>query len=220
MEPRFPLDHVMVCVAEPEKPLAALHEFGLVASLRGPQPGTGAGHAVFAFDNAYLELAWPTPGAAVFADAPRLHFLERSQSSAWCPFGLSFRPSAPGADLPLATWAYPAPFLPPGARPIPIGQNSDLRTEPLIIVSLVSQRPDSFLPTPLLQSGVGLTELTAVRLSTPAARDPSLELGAVSAIGWLSLESSSSHHLELEFAGAAGGRRHNFAPDLPLSLRW
>jgi hypothetical protein len=212
----------MVCVAEPEKPLAALQEFGLVPGVLGAQRGTGAHHAAFFFNNAYLELAWPTPGAAAFSDAPRLHFQQRAQSPAtqWCPFGVSFRLAAPTLELPLATWAYPPPFLPPGAQPIPIGENSDLPREPIIIASLVSQRPDTRAPAVPLHAGLGLGEFSRIRLFSPAAHDPSPELRAVAALGWLRLEFSSSHHLELEFGAAEARHRHTFAPDLPLSFRW
>ena len=95
MELRFPFDHLMVCTSEPERAIRSLREFGLVPGEVGPMPGTGAAHATFFFNNAYLEIAWPGSTGAVFEDAPRLHFLKRAHSivSGWCPFGLSFRRS-------------------------------------------------------------------------------------------------------------------------------
>lgn len=223
MEPHFPFDHLMVCTSEPERAVASLRAFGLVHGALGPQSGTGAEHAVFFFNNAYLEVAWPGSAGPAFKDAPRLHFQERASSPAtgWCPFGLSFRTPDPSCrELPLSTWHYAAPFLPPGAVPIPIGSNSNVRGEPLIIVSLVSQRPDTRVPTPPLQAARGLAEVTHLRLFSPSAAKISEELAAVQRLGWLSIVPGASYHAELEFAEARAGSEHNFAPELPLTFRW
>ena len=62
VKPDFEIDHVMVCLSGPAVATKALVGFGLVAGHSGSQPGTGAAHTIFFFDNAYLELAWSESG--------------------------------------------------------------------------------------------------------------------------------------------------------------
>ncbi|MCA9512570.1 MAG: VOC family protein [Myxococcales bacterium] len=218
----YPFDHLMICVADPRDALRSLRAFGLRAGIVAEQPGTGTHHAVFFFDDAYLEIAWPSSAAPAFPDAPGLHFMERTgaSTSPWCPFGLSFRAASGGSRLPLSTWAFAAPFLPTGAAPIPIGSNSDREAEPLLVASLVSGRPDRRVPRPPLHSDLDLTAISRVRLSSPAAKSPSRELAAVAAMGWLVLAPAAQHHVELEFAAGAHGSSHDFSPALPLRFRW
>ena len=182
------IDHVLVCLSGPSAATKALVDFGLTPGRSGSQPGTGAAHTVFWFDNAYLELAWCETNKAAFDDAPDLRFMERTnwKTSGWCPFGLSFRYRSPALPLPprlpIATWDYAAPFLPKGAVPIPVGANSDRRREPLIIVSLVSGRPDAKAKCRLLQDDLGLSEITSLKLGIVGSEPLSPELSSMATI--------------------------------------
>ena len=81
----------------------ALMDFGLVAGGSGPQPGIGAAHTIFSFDNAYLEFAWSASGVGAFEEAPDHHFVERTnwEAAGWYPFGV-VRPRAASPDRALA----------------------------------------------------------------------------------------------------------------------
>lgn len=180
----YELDHVLRFVPDPEAALALAAELGLVVGHHDLQPNTGAGHTICFFDNVYLEIVWPEPGKRPFPDAPRMRFGERCLDDDWLPYGVAIRPVGPRIPPPFATWDYPAPFLPPGAIPIPIGANSERPGEPLLIVSWVAGRPDRRTPAPPLQES--LRELTAVHLTLPGV--PSTELEAARRAVPLTLE--------------------------------
>ena len=213
------LDHVFICVREPEPAISALSEFGLTMATRRVQPGTGAQHATWYFENAYIELVWASPGAIPFAEEPRLHMAERckSPSSGWCPFGYSFRAS-PEEPLPIATWPYSAPFTPAGVPPIPVAINSSARDEPLLLASYGPGRPDALKPRPPMQDRLGLRTISAVRFQLPGA-EPSLELARLEELGFFS-RTVGPFSVEFELDGGASGARRSFHPAVPLSLSW
>lgn len=211
----FELDHFMLFVPDPAA-AAALVELDLRVGHTGPQPGTGAGHTVFFFDNTYIEIVWPEPGRDPFIDAPAMHIAERCRDQRWCAFGLAVRPiGPPPSPLPIRTWDYTAPFLPRGAIPIPIAANSGDAEEPLIVLSLVSRRPDRRSDAPALQRS--FREVTAARVLLPGTRPFSPELEALVDLVPLSIGRGETT-LVLELDGGLTGRRLDLRPRLPLMM--
>ncbi len=219
----YELDHVMYTCPRPAEALNAFERAGFKLRAPAPQPNTGASHALAFFDNAYLELAWPTSNVPAFSDAPRQHFGERAAwtQTGWCPFGISFRSVARGRAraAPIPSWGYAAPFLPAGAVPIPIGDNSEIPEEPLLITSLVSGRPDAYRQVPALQHHLGLTELTELRLTlrTPVVSNT---LQAACDLLPIALLHGDAAHLELVFDGGKTGRSLTLGPEVPLTFSW
>lgn len=218
---QFELDHVMLACPAAQPAVGACQEAGLQVAGPWAMPGTGATQAVVFFDNAYLELVWPSGPDPAFADAPGMHFGERARHarSGWCPFAVAFRPTAPSPAAPIPSWDHAAPFLPPGAVPIPVGANSGRSTEPLLITSLVSRRPDQRADHPPLQHALGLRELTAVRLVLPPA-PRSRELATICGLLPLRLIEGDAPWAELIFDGGSLGHRRVLGRGLPITLCW
>ena len=219
----YELDHVMYTCPRPLEVVDAFERAGFKLRAPAPQPNTGASHAIAFFDNAYLEVAWPTSNAPAFTDAPRQHFGERAawDQTGWCPFGISFRSIEGGKTnpAPIPSWGYAAPFLPAGAVPIPIGDNSEIPEEPLLITSLVSGRPDDYRQVPALQHHLGLTELTGLRLTlTSSVLSDTLQ--AACDLLPIALVHGDAPHLELVFGDGRTGRRLTLGPGVPLTFSW
>jgi hypothetical protein len=218
---KYLLDHVMLICRQPRPLLEALDAAGLRRIASAVQPNTGASHAVYFFRNAYLEIAWPTAGGVALQDAPRMHFMQRVawRETGWCPFGISFRSPDGIVEPPIASWGYPAPFLPPVAIPIPFGENSDISGEPLLFTSLVSGRPDRRRNRPPLQDDcLGMRELTGLRL-TLRIGDFSPELRTVSEILPVEVVQGESYRLELLFDNQERGRGFQLE-EYPVGIHW
>ncbi len=94
--------------------------------------------------------------------------------------------------------------------------------EPLIFLSLVSQRPDT-LPSegrPPLEHRGQRPQLTAVRVAAPQVSPFSLGLRTLCNLNLLAVREATEHHLELDWDGGSSGEFHDFRPTVPLVLRW
>jgi hypothetical protein len=131
---QFELDHIFLAVSKGGPEVEQLLAVGFLEGASNTHPGQGTACRRFFFENGYLELVW-------------LEDFDEAASRLVAPTGLAARVgSEPGAsglgicirpkdgalnDLPLRTWPYQAPYLPPGVA-IPMAANSSLHHEPLL----------------------------------------------------------------------------------------
>jgi hypothetical protein len=216
------LDHVFLCVDDAPSAERTLADFGIQLSRRGTHPGQGTANACAFFDNAYLELLYLHAEDELRSEAVRpLGLWERLhwRTTGACPFGVAFRPE-PGDD-PVETWPYAAAYLPPGAS-IPIVTLRGAFDEPLVFLSTVSQ-PPAMWPAerrPPLEHRGARRRLGRVAVSGPRPAILSPGLKMLCDLGVLAVEGAAEHHLALTWEQSGAGLVQEFAPSLPLSLRW
>jgi hypothetical protein len=131
---QFELDHIFLAVSKGGPEVEQLLAAGFLEGASNTHPGQGTACRRIFFENGYLELVW-------------LEDFDAAASPLVAPTGLAARvggqPGASGLgiclrlqhgalnDLPLRTWPYQAPYLPPGVA-IPMAANSSLHHEPLL----------------------------------------------------------------------------------------
>jgi len=216
------VDHVFICVENPQAAERALADFGLQFGRRRIHQGQGTANACVFFDNAYLELLWRHDDDELQSQVVRpvgLWERVRWRETGASPFGVAFRPE--NGEVPIETWPYDAPFLPEGTN-IPIVTPQFMWREPLVFLSLTSQAPVT-LPSgrqPPLEHRGARRRLTRVTVCGPEAPRLSPGLSMLRELGVLGLKPAAEHHLELEWDGATSGEFHDFRPTVPLVLRW
>jgi len=216
------VDHVFICVENPQAAERALADFGLQFGRRRIHQGQGTANACVFFDNAYLELLWRHDDDELQSQVVRpvgLWERVRWRETGASPFGVAFRPE--NGEVPIETWPYDAPFLPEGTN-IPIVTPQFMWREPLVFLSLTSQAPVT-LPSgrqPPLEHRGARRRLTRVTVCGPEAPRLSPGLSMLRELGVLELKPAAEHHLELEWDGATSGEFHDFRPTVPLVLRW
>ncbi|WP_375475054.1 VOC family protein [uncultured Nostoc sp.] len=219
------LDHIFVCV-EPEAPPAdILTAFGLTEGTRRIHQGQGTANVCFFFENAYLELLWLFDANEI--QSPLVHPTGlwsrcRWQETQACPFGISFRSTASDLrEMPFSTWDYHAKYRTLGAS-IPIATNSDNLLEPLIFISLATQKPRN-LPLerrPPLVHQVGFKEITALQVTLPGVQNFSAEVRTLIELGLVQFSQGNFYQLEIEFDNAKEGSSQDFGSQLPILIRW
>jgi hypothetical protein len=131
---QFELDHIFLAVSKGGPEVEQFLAAGFLEGASNTHPGQGTACRRIFFENAYLELVW-------------LEDFDEAASRLVAPTGLAARvggePGASGLgicirlqhgafnDLPIRTWSYQAPYLPPGVA-IPMAANSFLHHEPLL----------------------------------------------------------------------------------------
>ena len=140
----FELDHVWIRALDPAGTREELLAAGLVEGEAGVHHGVGTANVVFYFDNVYLELLWVHDVSEIRSESVRrTRLFERLSDGTASPFGVSFRRvKGTKAPMPVPTWSWPLPFLPPDAIPMPVAASSANLDEPLVFASLVTSRPD------------------------------------------------------------------------------
>lgn len=216
------LDHVFICIDEPRSAERALTDFGLRFARHVIHEGQGTANACAFFDNAYLELLWRHNDDELqseVVDPLALWQRVRWRETGSSPFGIGLRPGDRGVEI--DTWAYRAPYLPPGAS-IPIVTPRGAYQEPLVFFIPGSQAPAT-LPEerrPPLEHRGRRRRLMGVTVYGPMASRRSPGLDALCDLGAFALRPAAEHHLELEWDGATCGERQDFRPAVPLVLRW
>ncbi|HEY9887782.1 MAG TPA: hypothetical protein V6D02_05230, partial [Candidatus Obscuribacterales bacterium] len=185
--------------------------------------GQGTANRRVFFHNAMLEFLWVravaetlTPTIAPLQLAARANH----RQTGFSPFGMGLRyaPNAPAiAALPFATWAYRPPYWPPHLQ-FEVAHTHP--HEPLIFVMPFREtRPDTLPPAKRqpLDHPSGRREITAVRLTVPAAGEPrSPALQALAALGIVTFATGADHCAELTFDHHRRGQRTDFRPGLSL----
>ncbi|MDC8760520.1 VOC family protein [Janthinobacterium fluminis] len=213
------IDHIFIRVRRGAPEAEALRQFGLAEGSANVHTGQGTANRRFFFHNAFIELLWLDDAAQAQSELTRPTMLfERLGGDAprVSPFGLCFRPSAPGDKAaPFPSWPYRPVYLPPG---LAVDIAAAPLSEPMWFFLSFGARPDAAAPTrrqPLLHRA-GLREITSLRLTAPAAGAPS----AAAVAAGIETREGAAHLLEIGFDGEGAGRAHDFRPALPLLLRW
>ncbi|MFQ3614633.1 MAG: VOC family protein [Cyanobacteriota bacterium] len=223
----FELDHLFIGVTTGAPEAERLIQAGLQEGSRNIHPGQGTANRRFFFHNLMLELLWVAD--AEEAQSPLIqptYLWERwsGRKEGSCPFGICLRPEAGTAhegSLPFHSWPYRPPYLPEPLS-ISVATNAQQLTEPMLFFLGFASRPDTYPPERAqpLQHPLGVKEVSRVRLSSPAAEDPSPELRSMLDLNLIEWQAGSTYHLELGFDGERLGKRLDFDPDLPLRFCW
>ena len=219
------LDHVFVCASDAPLARQALADFGLQFGAHHVHKGQGTASVAACFDNAYLELIEQHDDAELRSDVvssvnlwERVHWHDTGA----CPIGLALRTTgAPAPPCEFETWPYPAPFLPVGAA-IPVVTERGAFREPLLFISTHSRAPLLWpeASRPPLEHRGRRRMVTGLRLSLPDAEVMPRGLLIARDLGLVELIRSERHHLDVEWDGGREGKRHDFHPIIPLSIRW
>jgi len=202
------LCHVFLMIAPDGPEPAALEGLGLVESFRRVHPGQGTANACYCFDNAYLELLWPTNTAEL--EAPRTLRTRLKERARWrsngaSPFGIVLRADGP---LPFETWPYQPVYLPDGMS-IPVAVDSDHPGHPFVFGSPGATPPLAWTDgrAGARQGAAGLTEIIGLHLETPVAAGIPASLRSLEALGLLTVEAGEAHRMTLDITGRDGPRR-------------
>jgi hypothetical protein len=218
------LDHIFVCVKTEAPEAELLKAFGLKEGMRRIHRGQGTANVSFFFHNAYLELLYLFDEREIQSSVVRpLGLWERCR---WreihaCPFGIALRKLTSSSCLPFSSWNYYAPFLPQGAS-IPIANNSNNHSEPLIFMAPITQKPVN-LPLerrPSLNHQPKLKEITALRLTLPTQQNFSVEILKLVELGLLECDRGNNYKLEIEFDEGNEGKLQDFSSSLPIAIAW
>jgi hypothetical protein len=216
------LDHVIICCDAGAPEANALIAAGLVEGSSNVHAGQGTANRRFFFRNAYIELLFVTDLAAAKQEPARRtrvweRWLRRHEDA--CPFGVATRPSDPRAEAlpPFPTWAYHAPYLPPGIA-IGIALATPL-SQPEFLHIAFATRPEAKRLEPL-EHPAGIQFMTGVRIGLPSGSGaPTFAAKAVSSAGLVSFYKASAYVMELTFDNGASGRNFDLRASLPLVLR-
>lgn len=199
------LDHVSVFCRPGAPEAARLEAIGLRAGRSRRHPGQGTANRCYFFGNAMLELIWVEDEAEAQSDLVRpLGLWERSRwrETGASPFGYGLR-LRPGVELPVPWIDLAMPYLPDGMV-LQVPRDQDLR-QPLVFALRAPWNPPP-VDHPLCDARVTRCTSTQPVPPPPGLDVYDLRLGA--------------HHFEIELDGPGSGHVLDFAPDLPLVLRW
>ncbi len=209
----FTIDHLFVCATRAEA--GALIESGFAPGRAAVHEGQGTANLCFCFDNAYLECLWMHDEAEIRSAAvspvslwERTHWRENGA----CPFGVALRRKSPSAQP--HTWAYAAPFLPPGAT-LPILTPPDSPELPLVFLSPLAPGDRSHCPP--AEHGGMRREIARVRIEMPQAELPPV-LRAIEASPPVGFARGPDYRMQIDFVPDTGGPI-DFRPRLPLCVR-
>ena len=223
------LDHLFICTGVGAPEADELVVFGLAEGTSNLHPGQGTTNRRFFFRNAMLELLWvhdEREARSPLITRAWLWERWRYRFTGYSPFGICLRyPSAQQAlagqaALPVATWEYRPPYLPPELH-LDVA-NGTAASEPLVFATPYGGRPDA-LPEERRQPLVhpkGVVEIMGLRITLPRGKPISGVVHALQRAGVVSFESGNDHLAEIEFDHASQGQRADFRPLLPLRFRW
>ena len=215
-------DHVFICVAEPADEAEQLVDFGLVEGTSNHHPGQGTANRRFFFQNAFIEVLFPTDSTELnneLTGPTNLHERFPPKAHHVSPFGVCFRPSKSEPNVPFENWSYRPPYLP---EHLDVKVARSPTTEPMWFYLSFGSRPDSVTDEkrqPLAHQ-CGFRSITSVKVYTPpvdAFSQPATVLNKSSIVEYIE---GKEHLLVLGFDNEARGREHDFRPSLPLKFRW
>ena len=211
------LDHVFFASTDADAAEKALAEFGLAFTEHRVHLGQGTANACARFENAYFELLWPRDPAELRSSIVKPLGLEertRWRETGASPFGLCFRGES--RSWPFETWQYQAAYMPAGTD-IPIVTPPGLHTDPLVFITSQTNRSTNRSPT---HHGARRT-LTRVTVERAASATPvSSGVRWFAENGFFSLKDGPVPLLELEWDHGREEQSRDFAPALPIRIRW
>jgi hypothetical protein len=204
------IDHVFVFCRPGGPEVAALEAAGMRVGRRRRHEGQGTANACVFFAAAMLELLWIENEAEARSSlAQRLGLVERAQwrQNGVNPFGICLRAAAATA-LPVATWDYSPPYLPPGMS-LRIAEASN--DEPMVFFAPGGS------PPPPVEHVLARAAITRAEFAVRGAESPCLRAIASPVIAFVG---GGAPSLRLELDGGRAGRSLDLAPNLPLCLCW
>ncbi len=223
------LDHIFVFTAIDAPEAEALIELGLAEGSGNVHPGQGTANRRFFFADNFLELLWvhdEQEAQSPIIASTLLWERSRWRQSGYAPFGLCVRPTAElvtqDRDFTLPdTWAYKPPYLPAHLQ-IDVANNGAFPHEPMLFQTPFSRPSKKAEPTPArpVQHPLGVQNITGVTLHLPAAARYSAAMKVLLETEWFSMEPAEKPHLTLELDQGRRQQVKNFAPTLPLTLKW
>lgn len=218
------LDHVFLATSDAPALELRLTEFGFDFTVRRVHHGQGTANACALFENAFFEILRAHDFAELAsAVVSPLGLRERVQwlETGACPIGVCFRSNDAGSDSarwPFPIWPYEAPYVPKGSS-IPIVTPQGRLTEPLLFTS---PRTHEAMPSPSHRGARRSLTRVVVHRAVTVGCDPPLSAGVRWFVdqGLLSIVDGTATVLELEWDNGGEGQRHEFAPHVPLIVRW
>jgi hypothetical protein len=209
------LDHFFILTGPGAPQAALLSALGMVEGTPNHHAGQGTANRRFFFTDAMLELLYlHDPKEAMNGPGSRLRLGERLSNERASPFGLVLR-MAPGQDKPpFPGWRYCPDYADP-ARPLLIGENSEVLEEPLCVAAALDAArngADTRSPDPFCS-------VSELRVSIPVSR-PSAVLRTIAGTDRIRLRLGMPHLMEVEFQQARQGQRTDLRPALPLVISW
>jgi len=212
---KIALDHFFILTDHGAPQADQVANIGIVEGARNSHPGQGTKNRRFFFSNSALELLYvDDPDEAGNGRGNRLNLLERYENPVASPFGLIVRNISESADVPFPGWQYCPDYFEED-QCFQVGENSDLLEEPLCIC--MPQNLNH--PIKPNQPDNPLWSLTGLCISVPLPK-PSLLLETIAKCIDIRLRLNEPHKLELKFNEEKCGRSLDFAPNLPLIVRW
>ena len=214
---QWELDHVFFATTNADAAEKILADFGIAFTEHRVHSGQGTANACAVFENAFFELLRPHDLTELRSSAVQPLGLDeriRWRETGASPFGLCFR--AESRSWPFETWQYRAAYLPAGTG-IPIVTPPGLHADPLVFISSQAKRSTNRSPE---HRGARRT-LTRVTVERAASERPvSSGVGWFAENGYISLKDGPAPVLELEWDHGREGESRDFAPALPIRIRW
>lgn len=214
------IDHIFICIKEPEKLSKILIEFGLTEGEPNVHIGQGTANRRFFFQNFGLELLYLNNVEKLLSPltAPtKLYDRLTNESADTSPFGICFRPSPKAMRIEdYSTWEYfPLSF----PKPFKIDVFNAPFSDPLFEYMGFLTTADKQIHLRRKHS-LGVENLTSTIIHTPYdALDSDLKQD-LEKFNIINFETSDTHVLELEFDQHRQGQRNDFRPELPLIINW
>lgn len=219
MSDGYQVDHVFLATSRGGPEVEQLVAAGFAEGPPNTHAGQGTACRRVFFENGYLELIWLVDreeASSPLVDRTGLASRAGGQEGA-SRIGICLRPPEGGAEtLPVKTWPYRPPYLPPGMA-IPMATSSSVHHEPLLF----------FVPTGAEgrrahQAGHpnGARAMTRIGIRLPGAPSPSVELAWLTGSGCVSVEGGGAEAMSIELDHGAQGMRLDVSMPTALHLSW
>ena len=169
----FELDHIFVATDHARSAMDTLVAVGFVEGSPNVHPGQGTANVRLFFDNAFIELLYPTDLGEARSEAIARTALAERCSGHGSAFGVCLRPvDGETRDAPFPSWEYRPPYLPESLY-IPMNEGSERPELPLLFVLPFGVRPDRLPPARRqpLDHPCGAREIVGLRLELATGAD-------------------------------------------------
>lgn len=219
------INHLVICVDEPEKIVQIFKDFGLTEGEPNSHFGQGTSNKRFFFANIYIELLYLNdPAAAQSSTTKPTKLYDRFMniSGNASPFGVCFYPSGgtkSGAKFNIKdfkTKDYFPKFLP---SPLKMTLFNAPLTEPMyffldFISNTSREKHQKF------KHEIGFKKITAIQYLTPNHKLDSKIKNYISEHSLINYIANDEYIMQLEFDGGTQGKTHDFRPEMPLIFNW
>jgi hypothetical protein len=216
------LDHLFICVDNPESAAEQLINFGLVEGTSNVHPGQGTANRRFFFSNGFIELLYATDSAELDSELTKptglISRFSGSETDA-SPFGVCFRPADYGGEVPFPHWSYKPQYL-PDHLDVKVGDAPV--TEPMWFYLSSGSRPDGAPGEKRqpLEHRCGFGNITSVRACITSDKPASQVATIITRLPSIDCISGGEHLLTVEFDFGKAKSKKDFRPVMPLVFCW